>query len=162
MSSFFDQEFVADASQAQSEFTPIPENDYPLVIEKAEMKKSKAGDEMLSIQFKVDGTDYDNRKLFVNLNIGHSKPNVKAIAAKQLHALLTMCKIAKITCADDLVGQSLTAKVIVKKREDTGAMQNEVVLAVRKSDTTVASTTTTTSTQPSAVPPKKSGNGTWD
>lgn len=165
MSSFFDSPFVPDANQAQSEFTPIPEGDYNLVIEKAETKPTKAGTgERLNIQFKVDGGEFDGRKLFHGLNVRNPSTVAVSIAMKELHALVLMCGIKELTTADQLVGQSLTAKVKVGKREDTGALQNEVVLAVRKSDTTMKPTNTTTSTQQATAtaPPKPSKNATWD
>jgi hypothetical protein len=165
MSSFFDTPFVSDETQAQSEFTPIPEGEYNLVIEKAETKPTKAGTgERLNIQFKVDGGDFDGRKLFHGLNVRNPSTQAVAIAMKELHALVILCGIKELVTADQLVGQSLTVKVKVGKRADTGALQNEVVLAVRKSDTTVKPTNTTPSTQqPSAsAKPKTAGNGTWD
>jgi len=164
MSSFFDQEFVADASQAQAEYTPIPEGDYTLVIEKAETKPTKAGTgERLNLQFKVDGGDFDGRKVFHGLNIRNPSDVAVAIAKKELHALLTLCKVAKITTADELVGLSFVAKVKVKRDERSGGLQNEVVLALRKQDATITATQAAPN-KPAPTPVNKPApnNGTWD
>lgn len=136
MSSFFDTPFTADASQANTggDYSPIPEGIYKLVVEKAHVKKTQAGNDMLSAQYAVCEGEYEGRKVFGNFNIEHSKPDVVAIARKELHALLILSGLKEITSPDELVGAEFTAKVVVKKRKDTGELNNSVLLSLPKAD----------------------------
>lgn len=137
MSSFFDTPFVADATQAQPTYTPVPEDTYKLLIESAEEAPSKNNKALLKLQLLVEsgektGLDHQGRKLFSNFNLEHDNPVVVQIAAKQLHALCIMAGLKQINDATELNGRSFTAHVKVKKRTDTGEMTNEVVYAVKK------------------------------
>lgn len=134
---FFDQPFVANAEEANTggDFTPIPEGIYKLVIEKSEIKKTKANNDMLSLTLRVEDGQYENRKVFANINIEHDKTDVVEIAKQQLHALLLMCGLKEINHPDDLLGRAFAAKVIVKKRADTGELKNEVLLSIKKGET---------------------------
>ena len=130
----FDQPIVANADEANTggDFTPIPEGIYNLVIEKSELRKSKAGNEMLSLAFRVEDGEYEKRKLFMNLNLDHPNQVTVEIAKKQLHALLILCSLKTLEHQDDLIGQALSAKVLVKKRADTGQLNNEVLLSIKR------------------------------
>ena len=133
---FFDKPIVADETQANSggDYTPLPEGVYNLLIEKAELAKSKANNDMIKLTFVVEDGEYEKRKLFTNLNVEHANPTVVEIAKKQLHALLILCGLKQIDDATDLMGQSLKTKVKLKKRTDTGELQNEVLLALPGKD----------------------------
>jgi 4-aminobutyrate aminotransferase-like enzyme len=75
--------------------------------------------------------EFAGRKLFSNLNLEHANPEVVKIATRQLHSLTLMAGIKSLTDPSELVACTITAKVKVKKREDTGEMQNEVVYAFK-------------------------------
>ena len=155
--SYFDKPITADASQAQQAFVPIPEGVYKLLIEKAEEGKSKAGNAMLKLAMKVEEGEHAERKLFANVNLEHPNPKVVEIGTRQLHALLLMSGLAQIKDATDLIGRSIKARVKVQKREDTGELQNEVVLALRKD----SDTTPQTPAAPTGTAPKAADKSTW-
>ncbi len=131
---FFDKPITANEEEANTggDYTPIEEGVYKLLIEKSEPARSKANNEMLKLTFKVEEGKYEGRKLFHNLNLEHANDVVVKIAKGQLHALMILCGLKTIEAPQDLLGQSFEAKVIVKRREDTGAMQNEVLLTLAK------------------------------
>ena len=133
----FDQPIIANADEAATggDFTAIPEGIYNLVIEKSEIKKTKANNDMLSLTMRVDDGEYEKRKLFANLNLEHANAQVVEIAKKQLHALLILCGLKSLEHPDDLIGQALSTKVVLKKRNDTGAIVNEVLLSIKKGET---------------------------
>lgn len=156
---FFDTPIIANADEANSSFTPVPDGMYNLVIEKAEIKKSKANNDMLSLAFRIDDGEYEKRKLFTNLNLENANPVTVEIAKKQLHALLILCGVKQLEHPDDLIGQALSVKVVVKKRTDTGELTNEVVLAIKKGDVITppvakAQTAADTAPRPVAGKPK--------
>lgn len=131
--SYFDAPVEADASKAQTVFKPLPEGMYELLIEKSEEGLSKAQNPMLKLtMIAADSAgEYAGRKLFANINLGHSNPEVVQIGTRQLHALMLMSGLKIIKDATDLTGRTIKAKVTVKKREDTGELTNEVRFAHR-------------------------------
>jgi hypothetical protein len=133
---FFDKPIVANENEANTrgDYTPIPEGVYNLVIEKSEISKTKANNDKLSLTFRVDDGEYERRKLFTNLNLENNNTAAVELAKKQLHALLILCGLKELEHPDDLIGQSLSAKVVVKKRKDTGQLQNEVLLSIKKGE----------------------------
>lgn len=130
---FFDKPLEADASQAQTAYTPIPEGQYDLIVEKAELTRSKNNNEMLKLVFKVTEGEFAGRKLFQNLMLEHANEKVVQIAKAQLHAMLVLSGTKSIDGPSDLIGASFATKVVVTKRQDTGELQNEVKLQLSKS-----------------------------
>lgn len=54
-----------DVSQVKSPFSPLPEGNYNLKVVEQEVRQSKKGDPMLSLQYEVIGhTELSGRKLF--------------------------------------------------------------------------------------------------
>lgn len=133
MSSFFD-DFTPDDTKARSAFTPIPTGEYKLLIEKAVEGKSAAGNAMLKIQFKVEEGEYENRKLFSNINLEHDSKQVVEIGMQQLQTLRLQLGLKTIKDASDLVGHSFVTTVKVNKRKDTGELTNEVTFRIKKED----------------------------
>lgn len=131
---FFDKPIAANEAEANTggDYTPIEEGIYKLLIEKAELGKSKTNNEVMKMIFKVEEGKYEGRKLFHNFNLENPSAACVKISMGQLHALMILCGLKIIEAPQDLLGQSFEAKVIVKRREDTGAMQNEVLLTLAK------------------------------
>lgn len=162
--SLFDKPFVADPDQAQPTFTPIADDNYKLLIESAEEKPSKGGNAMLAMQCLVEegektGKQYEGRKLFSNFNLEHPNPQVVEIAAKQLHALLILTGMKQLNDATELVGHTFKAHVKIKKRTDTGELQNEIVFAVKKGETVVVPEQSAPTAPTTA--PKAGGKSGW-
>ena len=73
----------------QDQGSLIPEGEYSSIVDKVEVKTSKAGNAYLSVWHKLSGNAYyNNSMVFDNLNIGHSDPKVQNQALGTLGALL--------------------------------------------------------------------------
>lgn len=130
--SFFSQNSItADPSKAAKTYTPLPEGEYNLVIEKAEEKDSKNGDPMLSLKFKVDGGQYDGRFLFETVMLSHSNPKVVEMGQRKLHSIMLLTGVTAPKDASDFVGRTLTTKVKTIKDKGTGEAKNEIVFSVK-------------------------------
>lgn len=56
----------ADRNGGQVEYKEVPVGDYEVKINKMELKKSKNGDPMVSIWFKIIAGEFENNMLFMN------------------------------------------------------------------------------------------------
>ena len=73
----------------QDQGSLIPEGEYSSIVDKVEVKTSKAGNAYLSVWHKLSGNAYyNNSMVFDNLNIGHSDPKVQNQALGTLGSLL--------------------------------------------------------------------------
>ncbi len=131
MSFFSNNKIIADPSKAAKTYTPLPEGDYDLLIEKAEEKNSKNNDPMLSLKFKVDSGEYAGRFLFETVMLDHSNPVVVEMGQRKLHGIMLLTGVTAPKDASDFVGKTLTAKVKVVKDKGTSEMQNEIVFSVK-------------------------------
>lgn len=131
MSFFRNNNVIADPSKAAKTYTPLPEGDYDLLIEKAEEKNSKNNDPMLSLKFKVDSGEYAGRFLFETVMLDHSNPVVVEMGQRKLHGIMLLTGVTAPKDASDFVGKTLTAKVKVVKDKGTSEMQNEIVFSVK-------------------------------
>jgi len=131
MSFFSNNKIIADPSKAAKTYTPLPEGDYDLLIEKAEEKNSKNNDPMLSLKFKVDSGEYAGRFLFETVMLDHSNPVVVEMGQRKLHGIMLLTGVTAPKDASDFVGKTLTAKVKVVKDKGTGEMRNEVSFGLK-------------------------------
>lgn len=62
---FFDEIPFDDSEEVVFDNTPVPDEDYTLQLEKAEARKSKAGNPKVSWEFKVvEDDEYGNRRIW--------------------------------------------------------------------------------------------------
>lgn len=131
MSFFSTSNITADPSKAAKSYTPIPEGEYELLVEKAEEKSSKNGDPMLSLKFKVESGEHAGRFLFETVMLNHSNPVVIEMGQRKLHGLMLLTGVTAPKDASDFMGKTLTTKVKVGKDKGTGEMRNEIVFSVK-------------------------------
>jgi len=151
MASYFDEGPInVQPEAAAQEFKPIPEGTYLLTCTKCEEKQSKNGDPMLSMTWEVDEStpDYGKRKVFAIIMLNHPKAEVAASGKRQLHAAMMMAGMTSIADASDFVGRTITAKVKVSIRKDTGEASNEIVFAKPKEAVTAGEQKQLTPPQP--------------
>ena len=90
----------------QDQNSLIPEGEYSAIVDKVEVKTSKAGNAYLSVWHKLTGNAYyNNSMVFDNLNLGHSDPKVQNQALGTLASLLKSAGIVpgKTDSLDELV-----------------------------------------------------------
>ena len=99
-----------DADTGSADFSPIPPGPYKLLIDAAEVKQTRAGDDMLKITLRVDDGEFAGRLIWENLVYGHSSEKVQNIARSKMAA---MQRAIGKECQgpDDFVGGVFTGKV---------------------------------------------------
>lgn len=106
------------SEQEVKNFEPIPEGWYEATITGADLKTTKAGNgQYISVRYDITGPNQQGRVVFGNLNIRN--PNIKAeeIGRQQLSSLLLAIGLANLNDTDQLVGNNLQIKLIVRQQE---------------------------------------------
>lgn len=105
-----DSTYSAENNAPSGDYSPIPPGVYTLLIDAAEIKQTRAGDDMLKITLRVDDGEFAGRLLWENLVYGHSSEKVQNIARSKMaamqRALGKECK-----GPDDFVGGVFQGKV---------------------------------------------------
>lgn len=109
-------------------FTPLPPGEYMVQIVDGEVVRKDSGDAMMKLVFEVMEGEFENRKLFENLNIRHSNPTAQKIALETLTELWrdAMGCSGNPANVEQMTFKPVRAKVAVEKRKDTGDMQNRI------------------------------------
>ena len=117
-----------DASQVEpTSFDPLPAGKYLAVITESEMRPTKKGaGQYLNLTFEVIEGEYKGRKLWARLNLKNPNPQAEQIARGQLSAICRAVGVMAPKDSVELHNLPLVVTVKVKKREDTGDLQNEV------------------------------------
>ena len=69
-------------------FEPLPEDDYMVRLSRAEEKKTKKGDRMITCGFQVAKGDFKDRLVFENFVVEHDNDKVVEIANEKLDKFL--------------------------------------------------------------------------
>ena len=113
--------FDTGSVEPQSDFEVIPPGKYPVLIEKAEVKQTKAGNgHYIKLTLSVIDGQCKNRKVFDNINIDNPNRQCVEIGLRQLAALGLALGIPHIGDTAQLLNLCCIAHVKVK------AEQNEV------------------------------------
>ncbi len=95
--------------------TPLPPGEYPFLIEKAELKDTKAGTgKYVWIQATVTGEQYANRKVFEKFNIVNPSPESERIGRSDLAKLAVAVGIPTIQDTSELVNKAFIGRVKIK------------------------------------------------
>ena len=121
------QGFNANDVEPASEFDPIPAGHYQAVVVDSEMKPTKAGTgNYLQLTFQIIEGPFNNRMLWARLNLDNANDTARKIAQSELSAL---CRAVGVLAPNDSVelhNLPLVIHVKVKRRNDTGDLQNEI------------------------------------
>jgi hypothetical protein len=117
-----------DANQVEpASFDPLPAGKYLAIITESEMKATKSGaGQFLNLTFQVLDGEYKGRKLWARLNLKNPNPQAEQIARGQLSALCRAVGVMAPRDSVELHNLPLLVTVKIKKRDDTGDLQNEV------------------------------------
>jgi len=112
----------------------IPAGEYEACIVASEMKQTKSGNgSYLNLEIQILSGQYQNRRLFEKLNLNNPSATAVRIAESTLSSI---CRAIFASTEDEkdlepgdskqLHNKAFRISVGVRKREDTGEMQNEV------------------------------------
>jgi hypothetical protein len=139
-----------DASQVEpASFDPLPAGKYLACVVESEMRPTKNGaGQLLHLTFQVLEGEYKGRKTWARLNLKNPNPQAEQIARGQLSALCRAVGVMTPKDSLELHNLPLLITVKVKKREDTGDLQNEVSGFSKKESATAAPAPAAPSTPP--------------
>ena len=131
--SFFNSAGIEEPKgPAKQDYPAIPKGRYNAVIEKAEVKLTKAGNgKYLNVQYKLRDNDseYDGRVLFKMFMMEHPNPEVVGIGAQQLAQMIRASNEGaneEIDSPNDLVGRVLQLNVGLKEDGYQGKPENPI------------------------------------
>lgn len=119
--------FDASTVEPSDELEPIPAGKYIAVVTDSEMKPTKSGSgEYLQLTFQIVEGEYANRLLWVRLNLNNPNATAVEIARRELSAICRSVGVLVPTDSVDLHNLPCCIHVRVKRRADTGELQNEI------------------------------------
>ena len=121
------QGFDANTVEPANSLDPIPDGKYIAVITDSEMKPTKSGaGSYLQLTFQIVEGEYANRLLWVRLNLDNPNATAVDIARRELSAICRSVGVLVPSDSSDLHNLPCELKVVLKRRHDTGDLQNEV------------------------------------
>lgn len=110
-----------DLSNVVETGAPIPNGTYPVVIEKAQLKDTKTGGEMISVQLKITGEVMPGRNIFDQFNVKNANPTATQIGLGQLKGMMKAFghpNPNRLESVNELIG--LKGTVTTKIEDSTG------------------------------------------
>lgn len=115
LAAIFGADFDANAVEPQSDYDVIPPGKYPVMIEKAEVKRTRAGTgHYIGLELQVLDGPHKGRKVFDNINIDNPNPKAVEIGMRSLSALARAIGVMAISDSNQLLNQCCIASVKVK------------------------------------------------
>jgi len=112
--------FNANDHDTTDNTSPLPPGEYPFLIEKAELRDTKAGTgKYVWIQATITGEQYANRKVFGNFNIVNPNSEAERIGRNDLAKLAVAVGIPAIQDTAELVDKAFIGRVKVKENENS-------------------------------------------
>ena len=145
--------YVADdLPKSDRDFSPLPDGWYAVTISEADLKQTKAGNgQYIKMRLDVTGPSHQGRVVFSNINIRNPNPKAEEIGNQQLGELLRAIGLPKIEDTDQLIGRSLSVKLVTRSSEQYGD-QNEVKAYKAVGGSSAAPAPTTTAPAKAAPP----------
>ncbi|CAM6004914.1 unnamed protein product [Sphagnum balticum] len=123
-----------DLSQAQ-ENTPIPDGQYLVICNKAEVAPTKSGGTMIKVNLKIrEGQPQAGRVVFDQFNIENANPQAVTIGLSQLKSMLKAFghkNPNRLESTDEMVG--LSGVIAVKTVDDGGSYGPQTKVRAYKS-----------------------------
>lgn len=116
----FGSAFDSNQYEPMKDYEPLPPGKYQVVVEKAEVRVTKAetGRYIKLEMLVVNDPKYNNRKLFDNINIFNPSTVCVEIGLKVLAALAKAANIPVVEDSSQLVGCNVVAHVKVKDEQN--------------------------------------------
>jgi len=119
--------FYADQYEPKEDFEPLPAGEYPVSIDEAELKTTKAGTgRYVRLALTVIGEQYAGRKIFANINIKNPNQQAEEIGQRDLAAIAIAVDLMAVQDTTDLLGKQMIVKVKVKPGDGQYGPSNEV------------------------------------
>lgn len=113
--------------EGSPDFSPIPAGTYEMEIVDSDVVPTKSGTgKVLKLQLAVTGAEFNNRRVFDQINIENASPQAQEIGQRQLSDLARACGFAAIPGdSQEFHGIPIRVRVKIKRDENYGD-RNEV------------------------------------
>jgi hypothetical protein len=119
--------FDATKVAERTGFTPLPAGDYTCCVAASEEKTTASGTgQYLKLTIEVLDGEHKGRLLFENLNLVNPSAKAVEIAQETLGELCRAINVPRPENPMQLHGKPMVCTVAVKKRKDTGDLNNEI------------------------------------
>lgn len=109
-------QFNSAAVEPTEEFKPVPAGEYDFLIEKVELKPTKAGTgSYLNLQLKIQGGQYNNRVVFDMITYENPNPQAVEIGHRKLSGLCRAAGIVQLSDTQQLVNRIVAGKVGIRE-----------------------------------------------
>lgn len=125
---FLDTPFdVNELPESDSNYDLVPAGWYDAIINKAEIKNTKAGTgQYIAIRYDITGPSHQGRVVFGQLNIKNPNSQAEEIGRKQLGEVMRAIGLARVTDTDQLIGGNLQIKVGIKESDGQYEASNQI------------------------------------
>lgn len=108
--------FNAQQISPESQFTPVPNGDYPVIITESEFKDTKSGGgQYLQLVLEIIEGPYKGRKIWDRLNLKNSNVTAVEIAQRALSQICHAVGHLNLTDTVDLHNKPMIAKLVVRQ-----------------------------------------------
>jgi len=110
--------FNAAEVSTESQFSPVPNGDYPVIITESEMKPTKTGaGQYLQLVLEVIEGPYKGRKVWERLNIVNSNQTAVEIAQRSLSQICHAVGHLQLQDSVELHNKPMMAKIVVRQQD---------------------------------------------
>lgn len=81
---------LSNAEVQTDSFAPIPDGEYFCTVCDSQIRKTKSGDDQLSLTYRIDDGEYKGRKVFDNFNLWSMNQQALEISQRNLKTLATV------------------------------------------------------------------------
>jgi len=109
--------FNAAEVSTESQFSPVPNGDYPVIITESEMKPTKNGaGQYLQLVLEVIDGPYKGRKVWERLNLVNSNQTAVEIAQRSLSQICHAVGHLQLQDSVELHNKPMMAKIVVRQQ----------------------------------------------
>ncbi len=149
----FGTSFDANAVEPQTDFQVIPAGKYPVMVEEAELRTTKAGNgKYVKLRMKVLDGEYKGMPLYDQINIANPSEKCVEIGIRCLSALCRAASIVALNDTAELVNKVVIACVKVKNDQNEIRTYEAAVANTQPAPPAPLPTTPLPSTPPVAPP----------
>lgn len=110
-----------------NDFELLPNGKYIMTLVESEKRTSQnSGDDYVSLEFEIQGGQYEGRKLWLNLSLWSSNPKAVTFARSMLSSLCHAAGVLNLTDTSQLEGIPVVGVVKQKLNKQTNEMQNQI------------------------------------
>ena len=110
--------FNAAEVSTESQFSPVPNGDYPVIITESEMKETQSGDgQYLQLVLEVIDGPYKGRKVWERLNLVNSNQTAVEIAQRSLSQICHAVGHLQLQDSVELHNKPMMAKIVVRQQD---------------------------------------------